>query len=384
MTTISRRDILGCLAAISLAPARLRAEALLPPTKTFLVGAIRWDAWYAPGSQVTQAVERSLSPPQYRWRLPFFAQQIEDRRVALPKMSQALMDLEIHQAAYAGLDYWAFVAYKPENPLSIALKYYLASPYRRRVRFCMYTALEYWGSSAQPSAIIDEHIGLMKDEAYVRVEDGRPLYFLGFITPQKMERWGGISGLCSKINAFRARAQATGLGNPYFVVEGSWPSIGLWAKQLGGDAVGSYAITDGRRTGDYAALTRIVEAGWNKLAESGLPVLSTAMVGWDRRPRVENPGPWENSPLPFSDTKYYFVQPTPSQFAAHLRRAIAWQNERLPQKRSPAILIYAWNEYDEGGWLSPTSPCHTERLVALHELLSQHVADPNPGCRFSQ
>ena len=40
-----------------------------------LVGAIRWDAWYAPGTEVTSAVERSLSPTRYRWRLPFFAKQ---------------------------------------------------------------------------------------------------------------------------------------------------------------------------------------------------------------------------------------------------------------------------------------------------------------------
>ena len=76
-----------------------------------LVGAIRWDAWYGPGSIPTEAVTHSLSPPQYRWRLPFFAQQ-NASHVLLPAASQALMNLEIRQAEYAGLDYWAFVRHK--------------------------------------------------------------------------------------------------------------------------------------------------------------------------------------------------------------------------------------------------------------------------------
>lgn len=68
------------------------------------------DAWYAPGSSVTSAVERSLTPEQYRWRRPFFSRQDEAGHVRMRAISQGLMDLEIAQARYAGLDYWAFLA----------------------------------------------------------------------------------------------------------------------------------------------------------------------------------------------------------------------------------------------------------------------------------
>ena len=110
----------------------------------------------------------------------------------------------------------------------------------------------------------------MRHEAYVRVADERPLYFLGFITAAKAERWHGIDGLRGEIDRFRSRAIAAGVGNPYIVVAGS--DIVTLAPTLGSDAVGAYAISEGRGIGDYAALARIAEAGWQSLAGAGLPV----------------------------------------------------------------------------------------------------------------
>ncbi|OCX30682.1 hypothetical protein QU42_13990 [Bradyrhizobium sp. UASWS1016] len=55
-------------------PGSARAAAAAPPRP--LVGAIRWDAWYSPGSQPTEAMKQSLGPQKYRWRAPFFGAQI--------------------------------------------------------------------------------------------------------------------------------------------------------------------------------------------------------------------------------------------------------------------------------------------------------------------
>src|SRR5207249_2833996 len=115
----TRRTLLSQLAAWTLAaPAAvsaLRAE----PSDRPLVGALRWDAWYVPGSEPTTAVERSLAPPQYQSRLPFFARRDIDNHVSLPALSPNQMDLEAEQAAYAGLDFWAFVSYPRESPMTV-------------------------------------------------------------------------------------------------------------------------------------------------------------------------------------------------------------------------------------------------------------------------
>lgn len=38
------------------------------------------------------------------------------------------------------------------------------------------------------------------------------------------------------------------------------------------------------------------------------------------------------------------------------------------------MLIYAWNENDEGSWLMPTLPCQTDRPDALHQVLKKTAA----------
>jgi hypothetical protein len=373
---LSRRNWL-VFAALALARA---ASAKAAPSRA-LVGAIRWDAWYAPGSGVTSAVERSLSPEQYRWRRPFFSRQDETDHVHMPAISQGLMDLEIAQARYAGLDYWAFLAYPSDSTMTAPLRHYLASTQRGDLRFCLFTELSAWGSREEPAPLLKEQPGLMAHEAYLRVENGRPLYYLGFITEQlAKERWGGGDGLRHAIADVRARATASGAGNPYIVV-GVLPRDDTgFAASLGADAVGAYTIADGHMTGDYKALTQIARNGWRMLAGTGLPVVPTVMAGWDRRPRVETPVPWEQGQRPGAGLNYFFISPQAPELAAHLREALDWQNAQPIGRRAPAVLIYAWNENDEGGWLVPTAPCDQARLEALHHLLRETVASGPPGC----
>jgi hypothetical protein len=40
------------------------------------VGAIRWDAWYGAKDAVGEYVEEALAPEQWRYRLPFFAKEM--------------------------------------------------------------------------------------------------------------------------------------------------------------------------------------------------------------------------------------------------------------------------------------------------------------------
>jgi hypothetical protein len=377
---LSRRQWLG-LAALAIVPPRSATAATAARP---LVGAIRWDAWYAPGSSVTAAVERSLSAEPYRWRRPFFSRQGAAGQIQMPAISQGLMDLEIAQALHAGLDYWAFVAYPSDSPMTAPLKRYLASTRRDGLKFCLFTELGRWGSAASPAPLLDEHIRLMAHEAYVRVRGGRPLYYLGFITERiANERWGGVDGLRDAIANFRSRAVGAGLGDP-FIVLGVLPRDATsFEARLGGDAAGAYTIADGRATGDYAALVRITESGWRLLAKSGLPVVPTVMAGWDRRPRIENPVPWESGQRPGAGLQYFFAAPDPGQLAKHLQDALAWVGSQPADRRAPAVLIYAWNENDEGGWLLPTAPCDQSRLDALHRVLRPQDPASAPGCAWS-
>src|SRR5207249_1207944 len=103
-----------------------------------MIGAIRWDAWYDPkDGKVAKAVEEALGPAKYHFRMPFFGSETGSDSVRINGHSQATMDQEIAYAKYAGLDYWAFDAYAPSNPMSNALKLYLDSRYKGSINFCL-------------------------------------------------------------------------------------------------------------------------------------------------------------------------------------------------------------------------------------------------------
>jgi hypothetical protein len=69
------------------------------------VGAIRWDAWYTPGFQVISASERTLSHSNIVGACHSSQSRTMRDTLVCPPITQGLMDLEIAQAVYAGLDY---------------------------------------------------------------------------------------------------------------------------------------------------------------------------------------------------------------------------------------------------------------------------------------
>ncbi|MCC8979654.1 hypothetical protein [Bradyrhizobium acaciae] len=371
---LTRRMFLASLSA-SLLPGSLsflgsgNPAAAAAPSRP-LVGAIRWDAWYAPGSQPTEAMKQSLGPEKYRWRTPFFGAPTNPNALSFSASIQGEIDKEIDQAIFAGLDYWAFAGYGANHPMSKALYAFRASPKAAAMKYCMFTELGRWGSAAKLSSLPKEHIGLMADKNYLRVQGDRPLYFLGFIKGADVQRsWGGVQGLRTQLNKFRSDANAAGLADPYIVLAGEVKFLSQEAANIGADAVGSYAITTGNGRGSFADLARYAEKGWNDLAASQLPVVPTVMTGWDRRPRIERPVPWETSQRPGDGVNNFYTAPTKKELAGHLAQSISWVNSRPADSRAPAVLIYAWNENDEGGWLVPTFPCQTDRLEALREVL---------------
>ena len=329
------------------------------------VGAIRWDAWQAPGSPTTEAVARALTPPRYHYRLPFFAHVAPDGRVAIEGGTQEVMDTEIAQARRAGLDYWAFVHYPRESPMSAGLRLYLASTRRAGLRFCLVSELAQWGTARdRGNPVLDWQAELLAHPDYQRVL-GRPLYFLGFLSDAMIaDRWGGVPALRAAVDRFRARS-----GNPYIVLMAR-PDPGLrLMHDLGADAIGAYAIAEAEPAAPYSRLAGLAEARWEEYAAAGAAVVPTVMSGWDRRPRIEQPMPWERWQRAGAGMDRYYVAPTPDELAAHLSRALEWIAAHPGAAPARAALIYAWNENDEGGWLVPTIPFDDSRLRAIRRVL---------------
>ena len=104
-----------------------------------IVGAIRWDAWHGGDGIIYKAVQKALSNKDFHCRVPFYGQIVTDDSVTVDGSSQKVMDEEINLAAAVGLDYWAFVAYEDDSPMSIAIENYLKSTERGKINFCLIT-----------------------------------------------------------------------------------------------------------------------------------------------------------------------------------------------------------------------------------------------------
>lgn len=328
-----------------------------PPSRC-VVGAIRWDAWVGDRSNVGLAVEKTLSPQHWHYRLPFYAREISDTSVQVRGDNQSVMDREITYATNAGLDYWAFVVYDSDDAITRGgLDLYLASALKKDLHFSVILEGSRWdGDPANLQGMQARLIRYFKDASYQTVCGNRPLVFL--------LQSAGVTR--QTVDSLRSESIATGIGDPYLVAM-EWSPEGARAAidRLGLNAASSYSSNGGKKGAAYSDLVSYTQWNWDAYARANPQVVPWVTTGWDRRPRLENPVFWE--------TQYgqgvYYEPARPAEIADHLRAAIRWNAKNSAQAAANAVIIYAWNEMDEGGWLVPTLSEKTARLDALRTVL---------------
>ncbi|NBV22996.1 MAG: hypothetical protein EBS05_13895 [Proteobacteria bacterium] len=122
---------------------------------------------------------------------------------------------------------------------------------------------------------------------------------------------------------------------------------------------GSYSMTQPGYAQQCALIRR---DRWEKCRTLRLPSVTFASAGWDTRPRNERPPFWMKEvtatpdPTAAAQQKPLLdaVTATPDELAAHIKEAIAWTRANRDLNPANAVIIYGWNEHDEGGWLQPT------------------------------
>jgi len=362
---INKREFLKTATLLVSIAAMFPAQISRAAATDVLVGAIRWDAWQEGGS-IQKAVEKTLGPSHWHYRLPYFAKVSGPNSVVINGGTQAIMDQEINYAADAGIDYWAFCVYSDDSGMSRGLHLYLNSPLKHRINFALNLQ---GGNLAEGSeswdAQLTRYVNYFKDSAYLKVLGDRPLVFI--FNPIKLtSRFPKPSAIAAAINQLRAATTNAGLGNPYIVYQGWSPKSDFNTMQeYGLDATGAYAVgADPGGDKPFATLAAKAHRFWEQGKASGANFVPIVTSGWDNRPRYETPVPWTpgstNNALP----------PTPVELADHLADALNWTS-RHRDSVTPAntVLIYAWNENDEGGWLCPTlnpdGSANNDRLAAI-------------------
>lgn len=301
-----------------------------------LVGAIRWDAWGTKG--VGNQVRDSLSLNRFHFRLPFYAHILGADRVFIPPYSQELIDSEIAYAKSAGIDYWAFCWYAETQDgggLDTARQLYLSSEHRNDVKWCPILGVGYFSLEKHLPVLVEQ----MKEENFQKVCGGRPLVYI----------FGG--GSKELVDALRATCRAEEVPDPCIYVMG-WGNIWETAQDWGADGISCYA--NGAQNGVlYSQLAAQEAARWEHDKQGGMPIIPTVTTGWDKRPRYFHPVTWEWASTNSYPQNYAF-QATDSEIADHLEAAVRWTEENRNFTPADSVIVYAWNENDEGGWIMPT------------------------------
>ena len=370
----------GLALAAAEAPGGAGADVGSPGTgsRRPLLGVIRWDM-YSGHPTITQKQEFGfLKPPEFHWRCPWFARRTGDPDAPLSfnpeysrKAIQEVTDQEIVYASGAGIDYWAFGYYGRHKQWGTGdnLEAYLVSPHKRRIGFCVIVECDKVGMNARwepprtiyrPDAVLADWrtyvagiVGLMSEPSHQRVLD-RPLIYLyhpGKLGTKLGDGEGGTTALKRAVRLLRAEATAAKLPNPYVaVLLGKLGPVLLMREGIA-DAVGLYHYRSGG-TRDlpgrpyrelWPAIRRNVLD--SRLSAAELKVVPPLMSGANWEPRVRG--------LPQTFPPMYWDEPRPGELAAHVTAGLDYVATHPGRCEANTVLMYAWNEHSEGGFLCP-------------------------------
>lgn len=365
------------------------------------VGVIRWDG-YSGHPQLTQKQEMGyLKPEKWHWRSPWFFRKTGNPEQPLEfnpsydkNVIRDITEQEIQYAADAGIDYWAFcyyAKYKGGWGLRDHYEAYLASSNKNRIKSSLILIGEHVGkglskkASEAPDAarkdwenLVSEIVPLLRDSAYQKVCEGRPLVYI--MGPDALSMALGdpaktgetsVDNLKSAVVYLRERSVAAGAGEPYIV---GMSSGGIWSAmyvdKAGLNAVSAYrgAFGSTDEGTPYAQLWENIQAkfikggiglGNNSKREIVLPLMS----GASHEPRHEiNPdhfGP------------QHYLEPEPGEFKSLVLSGLNWAYGNKKNCPAQSLLIYAWNEHSEGGFICPTmgeAPAYKPNTRLLDEL----------------
>lgn len=214
-----------------------------------------------------------------------------------------------------------------ETSLHDCINRFLNAPNNSKLKFAMMVANHKWfeivGKENWIKAIDYFSEAYFHKDNYLKV-DGKPV--LAIFRPKAIQPY-----------LEDVRKEAVKLGYPGLYII----SIGVSGK--GFDAYSWYAISESMKKTNvdvekpYQDLTSYVETSWFKF-NKGNPTFPLVMAGWDKRP-------WEENVL-------YYDKKSPKLFYKHISNALEFVKNQ--KGNTKMVMIYAWNELGEGGYLVPT------------------------------
>lgn len=358
-------------ARLTLAVALLLSVTPLPaqpaaPAKV-CAGAYYFDGW-------TGKTDQIHLPPRLR-------EEFADREPVWGWYDDSLpiVEQQIDCAADHGLAFFAFDWYWPEDadkrtPLNTGLDLYRQAKNKQRLQFCLLVA-NHAGFRIGPAdweAVTDVWVRLFREPTHLKV-GGKPL--LIFFSPRELHQaFGSSTAVKGAFDQLDAKARAAGLEGVYIAACATPGPIHDWNDLAELKAEGYSCFTGYTYAGHpvkgpdkIQPFSRLIEGHeeiWNRFAAtSPLPYCPVVTTGWDKRP-------WED-PAKLETHAVYYPDRTPTQVSDFVARAIKWLDLH-PDKttKERVLLLYAWNENGEGGYLTPTKALGDTYLKAVSKALN--------------
>lgn len=288
------------------------------------IGAIRWDAWVGDKNPVGLEVEKTMLSTYAKKRYPFYASNLKGN-LHIRCDSKDIITKEIDYAYRYGIDYFAFCWYPFHSGLDMARNLFLTIK-QDKVKWCMIL-----GTNPMEKEDALWLISQFVDERYQKV-DGRPVVYLFDVNEKLLSIVSYIRRHCKQYM-------------PYFIGLVWNEKQALAMNQMFNlDAISQYC-TPGQDNMEYSKVSAKEIGLWNQYLKVN-QVIPWITTGWDKRPRYEFPVSWEDCS---SFSKEYIQAPSCEQLKQELLSAIDFSK----RNSSPLLLIYAWNEFDEGGFIAP-------------------------------
>jgi hypothetical protein len=280
---------------------------------------------------------------------------------------------QIDEAADAGISFFSFCWYyakgesenADDNILNHALSLYLRSDNKNRLQFSLMVANHegYIIGPAEWPIVTRAWITLFKDPSYLKI-NGKP-YLIFFSLSTLRKSFGSADALHKAMDELRSAAKAAGLdGVTIAVTIGPDSSKMREAKECGFDVLTSYndhaeGLNKKKEIVPIQNLLSSTKKVWKKFERAPLPYVPATTIGWDMRP-------WTAAAVPSPRYEGY----SPSSVYASVRSLKEWiQTHPNNNVKEKAGMIYAWNEYGEGAWLTPSATLKDSLLVAVKKAL---------------
>ena len=126
----------------------------------------------------------------------------------------------------------------------------------------------------------------------------------------------------------------------------------------------NYAVAPGEKAEayKYEDIVNKTKEEWSGTEQK--PYIPLLTAGWDKRP-------WEGPDGLGQSEGCYYPDSSPAQFKKFLTDAIQWMNDHPKETtKEKVVMIYAWNEIGEGGYLVPTKDDpDAAKLQAIREVV---------------